>query len=81
MKTEIWTDLVAERCDSEGPVGRFVEVLEVAIVDYGGNEYGRATTASGVQRIRKKLRIQTELKPVRTGKEVAGGVVYCGLCY
>lgn len=80
MKTEIWTDLVAERCDNEGPTGRFVEVLEVAVVDYGGNEYGRATTASGVRRIKAKLRIPTELKTIRTGEEVSGGVIYCGLC-
>jgi hypothetical protein len=80
MNAITWAELYAETCTNGGPTGRFVEVLEVAVTDFGGNEYGRATTARGVARVRNGLRVKTKLRALKTGGEVGGGDVYCGLC-
>jgi hypothetical protein len=78
--------LIAIVCNNEGPTAKCREVLEVAVCDFGGNEYGRAATPAGVSRIQKRLRIATRLKAVKLGKEVdeqsylSGYTVDCGYC-
>lgn len=80
MPSELWADMVAERCTNEGPTGEHVEVLEVAVMDYGGNEHGRATSRAEAIRIKQSLRIPTRFRAVRTGQAAAGGDLYCGFC-
>jgi hypothetical protein len=65
-----YRELVGEICGPEGPTGDYAEVLEVAVVDYGGNEYGRARTARGVARITERLRIPTQLRAVKVGDKI-----------
>ena len=83
--TEI-VGLIATVCGSEGPTGTCREVLEVAVCDYGGNEYGRATTPAGVTRILKRLRIATRLLATKVGRIVSCEAhdpeytIDCGLC-
>ena len=78
--------LIATVCGDEGPTGTCREVLEVSVVDHGGNEYGRATTPRGVARIQNRLRIKTTLKAVKIGEIVPAEsyhpdyTVDCGYC-
>ena len=78
--------LIATVCGKEGPTGVCREVLEVAVTDYGGNEYGRATTPRGLRRILKKLRIPTRLRKTKLGSIVPAEAFLqdftfdCGFC-
>jgi hypothetical protein len=78
--------LIATVCGPDGPSLVCREVLEVAVVDYGGNEYGRATTPRGVARVLSRLRIPTRLQPTKLGGVVPpeayiqGLTVDCGYC-
>jgi len=42
-----------EEIKPDGPTGRFLEVVEAAVEDHGGNEVGRATTAADVIHYRR----------------------------
>ena len=75
MKTVRAVGLIAVMCDDGGPTGTCREVLEVDIVDYGGNVWGHATTPRGVRRVIRGLRIATRLQPTKLG-----GVVPCDAC-
>jgi hypothetical protein len=78
-------ELIATVCGPEGPTNHYREVLRVAVVDYGGNVYGHATTRRGAVRILRSLRIPARLQPVKLGNIVSAEAYHpdftldCGL--
>jgi len=73
--------LICEVCEDEGPTGEFREVTVASLVDAGGNEYGRATTAAEASRKLKKLRIPVKLGVISAGSRIDDPNtydVYCG---
>lgn len=53
MGTLQQVELAVEEFGPEGPTGRLIEVEEAAVVDYGDNEIGRATTSADVAKYRR----------------------------
>lgn len=63
---------VCERYNAWGePTGVFHEALKIAVVDYGGNVWGTATTVRGVARIQNKLRLPTQLSAIEVSERPA----------
>lgn len=64
--------IATEELGGYGPTGRLLEVELAELQDYGGNTYGRATTARGMRRVRRRWRDGLALRwiPIRTGRQV-----------
>jgi len=66
MYAEVWDCSTS----NPGPLDRYVPVHEVAVVDYGGNEHGRATSIEELESVQSSLRIQTKTKVLNYGSMV-----------
>ncbi len=73
MSESIYVQHAAEFVDKLGPTGEFVEVIEGAVVDAGGNVLYRGNPSACYLRRQKNL-TQNRLVPIRTRRAVAGTI-------
>lgn len=72
---DLWVTYCSEVLAADGPTGEFVEVLELAVRDYGGNELWRGRPGD-----EPTYQIPTKLVATKTGVPVCGADNLVGFC-
>jgi hypothetical protein len=76
MSSNIHCDYASEEISTDGPTGRFREVIEAVVTDYGGNVLAGPGPVAKIAS--RKFRVPVRITPTTLGVEVASADVLIG---